>query len=159
MIGITIGVDISKDFLDSHRYPDGEACQFTNDTAGFKALIKWIRANVARIMLEPTGPCHGAMERTLAKAGLPIVKVNPRQARRFAEATGRLAKTDRLDAKLLASMGALLKIGPRPVPSEAMAELKQLHGAREALVRDRTAAKTGEEISTFPCSNARTPTA
>src|SRR5580704_6999936 len=55
-----------------------------------------------------------AFEHALAKAGLPLVKVNPRQARRFAEATGKLAKTDRLDAALLARMGALLAIEPRP---------------------------------------------
>ena len=58
---------------------------------------------------------HGALERALAKASLPVVKVNPRQARRFAEATGKLAKTDRMDAALLARMGALLQLEARPV--------------------------------------------
>ena len=77
----------------------------------------------------------------MAKAGLPLAKVNPRQARRFAEATGKLAKTDQLDAALLARMGALLQLEVRPVHSETIAELKQLHIAREALVKDRTAAK------------------
>jgi transposase len=146
MIETTIGVDISKDFLDAHRHPDGDARRFANSAAGFKALIGWIGDGASRIVFEPTGPYHGALERALAKAGLPIVKVNPRQARRFAEATGKLAKTDRMDAALLARMGALLQLEIRPLHDEIIAELKQLHIAREALVRDRTAAKNRSKV-------------
>ncbi|WP_425332560.1 IS110 family transposase [Candidatus Rhodoblastus alkanivorans] len=62
---------------------------------------------VERVVFEPTGPYHRAFERALAQAGLPPVEVNPRQARRFAQATGKLAKTDRLDARLLARRGAV----------------------------------------------------
>ncbi|MBR9971168.1 IS110 family transposase [Magnetospirillum sulfuroxidans] len=102
-----IGVDVSKDFRDVHRHPDGDGRRFTNNAVGHKALIAWTGNEVSRIVFEPTGPYHGALERGLAKAGLPMVKVNPRQARRFAEATNKLAKTDRLDAALLARMGAL----------------------------------------------------
>lgn len=141
MIEITIGVDVSKDTLDAHRHPHGDRRRFANDAAGFKALIAWIANPVSRVVFEPTGPYHGALERALADAGLPIVKVNPRQARRFAEATGKLAKTDRLDAAMLARMGAVLELEFRPAPSPALAELKELHMAREALVKDRTAAK------------------
>jgi len=84
----------------------------------------------------------------LAKASLPVVKITPRQARRFAEATGKLAKTDRMDAALLARMGALLQLEARPVHDEAIAKLKQLHIAREALIKDRTAAKNrGKAVS------------
>jgi transposase len=136
----TIGVDISKDTLDVHRMDDGASRRFVNDKAGCKALIRWIGGHAARIVFEPTGPYHRAFEGLLAKAGLPLVKVNPRQARRFAEATGKLAKTDRLDAALLARMGALLELEARPVRSERLGELKELHSAREALVKDRTAA-------------------
>jgi transposase len=141
MTETTIGVDVSKDFLDAHRHPDGDGRRFANNAAGHKALIAWIGGGISRIVFEPTGPYHGALERALAKAGLPMVKVNPRQARRFAEATGKLAKTDQLDAALLARMGALLQLEIRPARNEAIAELKQLLIAREALVKDRTAAK------------------
>jgi transposase len=79
----------------------------------------------------------------------PLVKVNPRQARRFAEATGKLAKTDRLDAALLARMGALLDLEARPVHGEILAELKELHIAREALVKDRTAANNRAKALTL----------
>lgn len=141
MTDITIGVDISKDTLDAHRLPDGASHRFPNSPAGHRALIAWIDPEVARVVFEPTGPYHAAFERALARHGLPLVKVNPRQARRFAEATGKLAKTDRLDAALLARMGALLNLDARPPQSEAIVDLKQLHLAREALVKDRTAAK------------------
>jgi transposase len=145
----TIGVDISKDHLDVHRLSDAAARRFSNDKAGHKALIIWIGGEAARVVFEPTGPYHRAFERALAKAGLPLVKVNPRQARRFAEATGKLAKTDRLDAALLARMGALLNLDVRPIRSNILAELKELHIAREALVKDRTAAKNRAKIRTL----------
>ena len=89
--------------------------------------------------------------RTRARiAGVPFVKVNPRQARRFAEATGKLAKTDRLDAAILAGMGALLELEARPARSEPSLELKELYVAREALVKDRTAAKNRGKALTLP---------
>ncbi|MBB4197503.1 transposase [Rhodoblastus sphagnicola] len=87
-----------------------------------------------RVVFEPTGPYHRALERALGAAGVPFAKVNPRQARRFAEATGKLAKTDSLDAAMLARMGALLELETRPARSEILLELKELHLAREALV-------------------------
>jgi transposase len=142
MTEITIGVDVSKEALDAYRHPGGDERRFGNDAAGHKALIAWIGSQATRIVFEPTGPYHRALERALAKAGLPMVKVNPRQVRRFAEATGKLAKTDRLDAALLARMGALLQLDIRPAPDETIADLKQLHIAREALVKDRTAASS-----------------
>jgi transposase len=107
----TIGVDVSKDHLGAHRLADGAARRFANDKRGHKALIEWLMETPAnRVVFEPTGPYHRAIERALGVAGVPFVKVNPRQARRFAEATGKLAKTDRLDAVLLARMGALLEL-------------------------------------------------
>ena len=109
----TIGIDISKDWLDAHRLPDGRARRFAKDARGHRALIAWMAGlAVTRIVYEPTGAYHGALERALAAAGLPLVKVNPRQARRFAEASGRLAKTDRIDAEGLARMGAALALRP-----------------------------------------------
>lgn len=145
----TIGIDISKDALDAYRLDDGESRRFTNDNSGHQALIAWIGGATARVVFEPTGPYHRALERSLAKAGLPLVKVNPRQARRFAEAVGALAKTDRLDALLLARMGALLALEARPVRSQRLGELKELHVAREALVKDRTAAKNRAKTLTL----------
>ena len=128
MLNHTIGVDISKDHFDAHRLSDGGS--------------RW-RSGVRpqSVRFEPTGPYHRAFERALGVADVPYAKVNPRRARRFAEAIGTLAKTDRLDAVMLARMGALLELQTRPPRSEALLELKELHLAREALVKDRTAAK------------------
>ena len=138
----TIGVDVSKDRLDAHRLADGASRRFANDKCGYKAFVKgFAQTPVERVVFEPTGPYPRAFERALGAAGVPFVKVNPRQARRFAEATGKLAKTDRLDAAMLARMGALLELEARQARSEVLLELKELYVAREALVKDRTAAK------------------
>lgn len=145
MMNDTIGVDISKDHLDAHRISDGESRRFTNDQSGHGAVMNWLgrgkQGHDIRVVYEPTGRYHRAFERRLADAGFALVKVNPRQARRFAEATGRLAKTDRLDAAMLARMGALLELEARPARSPILNDLKDLHMAREALVKNRTAAK------------------
>ncbi len=141
MTNDTIGIDISKDHLDVHRMSDGANRRFTNDRTGHTAFVSWSGPSRARIVYEPTGPYHRVFERRLAEAGLALVKVNPRQARRFAEATGKLAKTDRLDAAMLARMGSLLELEARPVRSPILNDLKDLHMAREALVKNRTAAK------------------
>jgi transposase len=91
------------------------------------------------VVFEATGAYHRRFERTLAAAGLPMAKINPRQARRFAEATGKLAKTDTIDAAVLARFGALLTPQARQPVSETLDEMKELHNARTALVKDRTA--------------------
>ena len=138
----TIGVDVSKDWLDAHRLSDGADRRFVNDKAGRKALMKWLSAApVKLVVFEPTGLYHRALERALDAAGLAIAMVNPRQARRFAEAAGKLVKTDRADAAMLARMGEVLKLEARPCVSQSIADLKELHLARCALVKDRTAAR------------------
>ena len=150
MIPYTIGVDVAKDTLDAHRLPGGASRQFANDKRGHKALIAWIGSEAAQVVFEPTGPYHRAFECALTMAGLPFVKVNPRQARHFAEATGKLAKTDRIDAALLARMGALPQLEVREPRSEIVNDLKELRHAREALVKDRTAAKNRSKALTIP---------
>ncbi|WP_454286697.1 IS110 family transposase [Rhizobium arsenicireducens] len=142
MTDITIGADISKDHIDLHSLPDGQNLRVGNDRKGFAAILKWIGAkSVERIVYEPTGPYHKAFERFMAANGLPLSKVNPRLARRFCEATGRLAKTDRIDAELLARYGTLLEPRILQANTQDHNDLKELHMARLALVKDRTAAK------------------
>lgn len=138
----SIGIDVSKLWLDAHRLSTGDAIRFANDLKGHAALVRWIgEGPVARVVFEPTGRYHREMERALAARGLPLVKVNPRHARRFAEALGARAKTDRADAALLARMGAALALEPRAGRSESLSDLNDLLAARRALVKDRTAAK------------------
>jgi transposase len=151
MTDITIGADISKDHIDLHRLPDGQTLKVANDRKGFSAILKWIGAkSVERIVYEPTGPYHKAFERFMAANGLPLCKVNPRLARRFREATGRLAKTDRVDAELLARYGALLEPRILEANTQIYNDLKELHVARLALVKDRTAAKNREKNLSNP---------
>lgn len=146
MTDVTIGVDVSKDTLDVHIHPAGDHRRFPNDPKGFKSILRWIADRpVTRLVFEATGPYHRAFERAMGAAGLPLCKVNPRQARRFGEALGQLAKTDRMDAEMLARFGALIEPDVRPAPSKAISDLKELHVARTALIKDRTAAKNREK--------------
>ncbi len=150
MTETNIGIDISKDHLDVHRLPGDERRRFDNSKAGHKALILWIGDTPARVVYEPTGRYHRTLERALAAAGMPIAKVNPRQARRFAEAIGNLAKTDALDAAMLTRMGAVLSLEARPVPSGLINDLRDLRTARNALIKDQVAALTRAKAITLP---------
>ena len=110
-------------------------------------MIAWLGGmEVARVVFEPTGAYHRGFERRLAKAGFALAKVNPRQARRFAQAIGRHAKTDAVDAAMLARFGALIEPPARPLVSQTLDELKQLHVARRALIKDRVAAQNRRHV-------------
>jgi transposase len=140
----TIGIDISKARLDCHVHPAGAERQFANTAKGHKALIAWARQwPVERIAYEATATYHRALEAALAD--WPCVKLNPERARRFAQATGTLAKTDRIDAMLLARMAATLQPPVRPARSPQQNQLAELVNARDGLVRDRTALKNREK--------------
>jgi len=142
MSDVTIGIDISKALLDVATYPVGQFKQFTNNKKGHKALIKWLATlTTKRIVFEATGAYHRGLEQFLGEYGLAFCKVNPRQARRFAEATGKLVKTDRVDALMLARFGELLEPPHSASKSQPLEELDELVVARRALVKDRTAAK------------------
>lgn len=134
----TIGIDISKTRLDVFRLEDQAARQFENSARGVRALMKWLgQTPVARIVFEPTGPYHRGLETALS-GKFPLAKVNPLQARRFAEASGTRAKTDAVDARILARMGAALAPETdRPV-SETSRDLRDLQVARTGLVTERT---------------------
>jgi transposase len=137
MRDLTIGVDISKDKLDVHRLDDGTFAQFPNTKRGFTALLRWIGDTVpARVVYEPTGAYHGAFEAALAEH-LPLVKVNPKHARRFAESRGAGAKTDRADARSLAQMGAAHDLQPDTPAAKDRLVLRELQSARTALVKDK----------------------
>ena len=146
-----LGVDISKANLDVHLIPTGETQQFANSTVGFRRLIAWLRERpVSRVVYEPTGPWHRDFERALGKAGLPLSRVNPLQARRFAQALGQKAKTDAIDARILAAMGRVLDL-PRSRPSSQwQTELRELHTARQALIKDRTATLNRQKQARVP---------
>lgn len=148
---VTIGIDISKHRLDVHVHPEGGVRQFANDGTGHAKLIAWIAPKQpARIIFEATGAYHRALHLALSTAALPGVRINPWQARRFAEATGRRVKTDRVDAAMLACFGATLQPDIPPAADPAIDTLAELQTARRALVKDRTAALNRGKNLTLP---------
>ena len=143
----TIGIDVSKEALDAYRLSDRCHARFANDRAGVKALMRWVGGKTPTLLVfEATGAYHRQLETALAARGVAYAKVNPRQARRFAEATGRLAKTDRVDAAMLARMGAVLELDAQPPKTEILQALKDLMTARRALIKDRTAALARQKV-------------
>jgi len=147
----TIGIDISKDTLDVHRLTDGQHMQVLNGKRGYTKLLRWIGAQpTPLIIFEATGAYHRQLEQALGAKAIPFVKVNPKQARRFAQASGKLAKTDRVDCEMLAKMGVALQLVPKPTSTESLYDLRELLTARRALIKDRTAAKTRLATSTVP---------
>ena len=136
----TIGIDVSKDHLDAHALPAGTALRVPNTARGIAQLLRWIGAEpVARIVYEPTNRYHRALEARLAAVGLPLAPVNPLKARRFAQALGLQAKTDKIDARMLAEMGLRLTPGLQVPSPKNLQHLKDLVAARRALVADRVA--------------------
>ena len=139
-IACTAGIDISKQHLDAHIHPSNAAKRFCNSKSGWRALATWFASfNPQRIVYEATGPYHRAMEQALAARALPLVRVNPRRARRFAEVLGTSAKTDRVDARMLALYGAMLAPGLTAISSQILEELRELEAARQALLKVQTA--------------------
>ena len=115
MTNDSIGIDVSKAKLDVHRLCDGTRQTFDNTRPGLKTLRDWLaQSPPSRVVYEATGPYHGAFER-ICSGHLPLVKVNPLQARRFAQARGTRAKTDTVDARILALMGGVI-IFDKPTP-------------------------------------------
>ena len=135
-----IGIDVSKARLDVAELP-GEACwSVPNDPSGIDALIQRLQArSPTLVVLEATGGLQMPAVAALELAGLPVAVINPRQAREFAKATGRLAKTDRIDALLLARFGQALRPEPRPLKPSQAQELEALLGRRRQLLAMLTA--------------------
>lgn len=147
----TAGIDISKDRLDVHVLPSGNEGSFANDAKGLRELTRWLKAlSPQRIVYEATGAYHRLLERTLGENGLPLVKINPQRSRAFARSAGRLSKTDRIDAVMLARFGAVMQPDIRPLKSQALDALGELVAARRALVKDRTAMLNRSKNLTLP---------
>lgn len=135
-----VGVDVSKDRLDLHLWPLGTDASFDNTPAGIGQLVKRLgKRPVQLVVIEATGRYERRAALALMDAGFQVAVVNPRQPRDFAKATGQLAKTDAIDARILAQFGAV--IGPRPTekPGENQLILDELIARRRQLVQMITA--------------------
>jgi transposase len=138
---VYVGIDVSKDTLDvawapALRPPE----RFANTPGGHAALRELLtRQRPALVVLEATGGFERAAAAELAAAGLPVALVNPRQARDFARATGKLAKTDRLDAQAVARFAQAVKPPARPLPDDQAQALQETLARRRQLLQMRTA--------------------
>lgn len=134
-----IGIDVAKGWLDVAEGSTGPHDRVANDAAGVQALVaRWVADPPTGIVLEATGGYERLAVRILEAAGLPVAVLNPRQVREFARATGTRAKTDRLDAQLLARFGECLQPELRPQPSQTTRDLADALRRRRQLRDLRT---------------------
>ena len=132
---IYVGIDVSAAHLDLAAFPGGEVERFTNDPKGIKALTERLGSiGPTLVVLEATGAMEVPVAGELTTAGVAVAVVNPRQVRDFARATGQLAKTDALDAQVLARFGEAVKPPVRALPDATLRELRALTTRRHQLM-------------------------
>ena len=135
-----VGIDVSKETLDVATSPEHEHWVVSHDTRGMAVLVKRLeRITPALIVLEATGGLEVPVAAALAAVKLPVVVVNPRQTRDFAKATGKLAKSDSIDAHLLAQFAQAVRPPLRPLKDAQTQELEALLGRRRQLLDMHTA--------------------
>lgn len=137
-----VGIDVAKAHLDIAMLPEERVWRIEHEEASIAGLVKELRTLApSLIVLEATGGLESPLTAALATAGLPVAVVNPRQARDFAKATGRLSKTDALDAQVLARLGQTLRPPVRALKNEETQELEALLTRRRQIVEMLTMEK------------------
>jgi len=129
---VVVGIDVSKDWLDVAI--GSESSRVANDAAGISSLLERLRQGVELVVMEATGGYETPAASAIAGAGLRLAVVNPRQVRDFAKATGRLAKSDRIDAQVIAAFGQAIEPQVVCLPDEQTRELQDLVMRRQQLV-------------------------
>jgi len=146
---VFIGIDVSKDKLDVAVRPTGEFMSFSNNEDGISCVVDFVKSfSPNLVVLEATGGLETAAVGVLADKGLPVVVVNPRQVRDFAKATGKLAKTDEIDAHLIARFGEAVRPEIRPLKDQDAQKLTALITRRRQIVEMITAEKN--RLNTAP---------
>ena len=131
---LVVGIDVSKDRLDVHVTPSGEAFFEANDASGLEKLASRLaELSPALVVLEATGGFERLAAATLGAAGLAVVVVNPAQVRSFADALGKRAKTDPIDAEVIARFAVAAGVKPRPLPDEQSRLLADLVARRRQI--------------------------
>ena len=156
-VPLFVGIDVAKRRLDVHLRPSGEGFTINHDGEEVTALVARLATlEPTLIVLEATGGMEARLAAELAAAGLPVAVVNPRQVRAFARATGRLAKTDRLDAAAIAHFAEAVRPAVRPLPDEATRHLGALVARRrqllEMLVAERNRRQAAALVGVAPFS-------
>jgi transposase len=137
---VYVGIDVCKAWLDVHAHPCGQAFRVPNTQLGLKQLKRRLaKVDVALIVMEATGKFHRQAHRNLHASGFAVAVVNPLRSRLFAEATGQLAKTDTVDARMLALLAAMLEPKAKAPPPHRLETLQELARGRDTAVAQRTA--------------------
>jgi transposase len=140
--GIFVGMDVSKNWLDVAVHEQGEVWRVSNDEAGMVSLVKRLKKLKPQlIVLEPTGGFEMLVVAELSQAGLPVAVVNAKRVRDFAKATGQFAKTDKLDARVLAHFAAAVRPEVRSLRSEEEEQLTALLTRRRQVLEMLTVEK------------------
>jgi len=151
MAAVYVGIDVCKAQLDIYLYPIGERFSVANDAGGWRCLRRRLGdLTIAVAVMEATSKYHRAVHRHLDAVGICVAVVNPLRARLFAEASGALAKTDAIDARMLALMGAQLDPAGTPPISPAAEATDELVRARSAAVDERVALTNRHDITATP---------
>jgi transposase len=137
-----VGIDVSKSWLDVHVLPAGESLRVANTPQGIRKLKRWFaRFDLDLVVVEATGKWHRLVHRSLVASGIPIAVTDPFRVRMFAKACGILAKTDQLDARVLAQFAAVMTPAIRAPAPQALEQLAELVTARASAVAEETALK------------------
>jgi len=130
-----VGIDVSKDRLDVHVRPSGEAFVVARDDKGLAALLERLQAIAPRLIaVEATGGYENVVAAAIGGAGLPLAVVNPSQVRHYAQALGKRAKTDPVDAEVIARFAEATRPEPRALPDEATQMLAELVTRRRQII-------------------------
>lgn len=136
---VYVGIDVCKAWLDVHAHPLGQSFRVPNTRDGLTQLKRRLaNLDVALIAMEATGKFHREAHRHLHAGGFAVAVVNPLRSRLFAQATGQLAKTDQVDARMLALLAAMLEPKAKAPPPEALENLQEIVRGRAAFVAQRT---------------------
>ena len=131
-----VGIDVSKAWLDAHALPSGAADRFANDHAGLERLVTWLGSHGADVVgLEATGGLESLSVATLSAAGVPVVVVNPAQVRSFAASLGKRAKTDAIDAAIIAAFLHATRPEIRPLKDAETRAFAELVTRRRQIVQ------------------------
>lgn len=151
MENVIAGIDISKDQLDVHILPSKATFSVSRDAEGLEELVQRLTAlRPTLVTMEATGGFEVVVAAALAAANLPVAVVNPRRVRAFAQALGRLAKTDQLDAATIAAYGEAAKIVPQMVPDEASRILGELVARRRQIIETMGVERNRKRTITHP---------
>jgi len=136
-----LGIDTSKEWIDAHLLPNHQIWKVDNTLEALQSWIAALPSGIEMALIEATGGLHNQVAALLAEAGIPVCIINPKAIHHFSKAMQYKAKTDALDAELIATFAQLVQPEPRPLPSREQAQIKELMTRRRQLVGIQTAEK------------------